>query len=60
MTFAKGAPNGKKELAVVGEKLVQLIEELKDNDARDLKFLGSAPKTATTATVAGADPDEPF
>ncbi len=60
MTFAKGAPNKDAELAVVGEKLVQLIDELKDNDARDLKFLGSAPKTAAP-TVAGADDSgEPF
>lgn len=63
MTFAKGAPNGEAALAVVGENLVQLIEELKDCDARDLKFLGSTPKTAAP-TVAGADGEddgsEPF
>lgn len=54
MTFAKGAPNGDKELAVVGAKLTELIDQLKDNDARDLKFLGSTPKSAAP-TVAGAD-----
>lgn len=60
MTFAKGAPNDTKALAVVGEKLTQLVEELIDNDARDLKFLGKSPTAPTPVTI-GADEDEvPF
>lgn len=44
MTFKKGAAT---DLQVVGKSLTTLMEELPENDARDLKFLGvnNSPKT---------------
>lgn len=62
MTFAKGVPNDKKALALVGTTLKQLVEELKDNDLRDLKFLGSSAPAKTTAVSTGSDAEdeEPF
>ncbi len=62
MTFAKGKES---DLAVVGTLLTQLVAELPDNDARDLKFLGFTKKAdaeyAGDAKPAAVDEsDEPF
>ena len=60
MTFAKGKAS---ELEAVGLMLSQLVAELPDCDARDLKFLGSAPKAATTGDSTGEEvnaEEDPF
>lgn len=59
MTFAKGKAS---DLEAVGTLLTQLVSELPENDARDLKFLGNPPKAtvAESETSTLADDETPF
>ena len=56
MTFTKDKAS---DLEAVGTMLTGLVAELPENDARDLKFLGSAPRTAT-GTSTPTEEEAPF
>lgn len=46
MTFKRGKTL--KSLELIGTKLAELIKQIEENDARDLRFLGSHGKSTTT------------